>query len=102
MRDTKTHEWVKHVGDVQRVGICDWAQKELGEIVFIELPKVGAELKSGDVLCIIETTKAAADIICPIDGVVRAVNTELLERPGLINTSAEDLGWIAEIDKGSP
>lgn len=97
MEDVKTHEWVKKVGSMHRVGICDWAQKELGEIVFIELPKVGAKLKAGDVLCIIETTKAAADITCPIDGVVQAVNTELVERPGLINASAEDLGWIAQL-----
>lgn len=99
MEEVKTHEWVKRVGDHYRVGICDWAQRELGEIVFIELPKVGARLKSGEVLCIIETTKAAADITCPIDGVISAVNTELLKRPGLINASAEDLGWIAELEE---
>lgn len=97
MEEIKTHEWVKKVGAMHRVGICDWAQKELGEIVFIELPKVGTKLKVGDVLCIIETTKAAADITCPIDGTVQAVNTELVERPGLINASAEDLGWIAQL-----
>jgi len=97
MQEIKTHEWVKTVDGKRRVGICDWAQKELGEIVFIELPKVGAQLKAGDVLCIIETTKAAADITCPIDGTVESVNMELIERPGLINASAEDLGWIAQL-----
>lgn len=101
MHYTKTHEWVEKVGDLFRVGITDWAQKELGDIVFIELPHVGDALKAGDVLCIIETTKAAADITCPIHGVVRAVNTDLVENPGLINASAEDLAWIAVID-GEP
>lgn len=101
MHYTATHEWVKKDGEAFRIGITDWAQRELGEIVFIEMPKAGERLKKGDVLCVIETTKAAADIYCPFDGVVESINAALVAHPQLINKSAEAEGWIVQMS-GEP
>ena len=94
---TKTHEWIEKKEGKGRVGMTQKAQKEFGEIVYVELPKVGQPVEAGEQIAVIESTKAAVDLYSPVSGKVIAVNTELLENPGLINTSPEKEGWIFEV-----
>jgi glycine cleavage system H protein len=85
LKYSKEHEWVKVEGDRAYVGITDFAQKSLGSIVFVELPKVGASFKNGDVLGVVESVKAASDIYLPLSGEVVEVNEALEETPEKIN-----------------
>ncbi len=98
MRFSESHEWVRKDERGSVVGITDHAQSELGEIVFIELPKVGDEIKAGDAVCVLESTKAAADIYTPVSGKILCVNEKLKENPSLINAKAEEGGWLFTID----
>ena len=91
---TKDHEWVLVDGDTAKVGITDFAQSELGEVVYIELPEVGIDLKASDAACVIESTKAASDVYCPITGTVESVNLELQNSPDLVNSSPHEKGWL--------
>ena len=91
---TKDHEWVLVDGDTAKVGITDFAQSELGEVVYIELPEVGAVLNAKDSACVIESTKAASDVYCPITGTVESVNLELQNSPDLVNSSPHEEGWL--------
>lgn len=95
---TDSHEWIKVEGSFGLVGITDYAQKELGEIVYIELPKVGQKVKAGDEISVLESTKAAADIYSPVSGKVVAVNETVKASPGSINSSAENEGWLFRIE----
>ena len=97
---TKDHEWLNDTGSNSTfiVGITDFAQSELGEIVFVELPQVGKTLKQGDTMCVVESTKAASDVYAPISGKVVEVNAALSSNPTLINSNAHDQGWIAKIE----
>ncbi len=90
---SKTHEWALN----SKVGITEWAQKELGEIVYVDLPEIGSKVKAGDVLCVVETTKAATDIYTPFSGEIKSVNVELNDKPHLLNQDPENLGWIAKL-----
>ncbi|MBT1248741.1 MULTISPECIES: glycine cleavage system protein GcvH [unclassified Thermosipho (in: thermotogales)] len=94
-RYTKTHEWVDENG---YVGITEHAQEKLGDIVYVDLPEVGAELKKGDILLSIESVKAASDIYVPVSGKIVEVNEELDSQPELINEDAEGKGWIIKIE----
>jgi len=94
---TKEHEWIEVKGDTGKVGISDYAQDQLGDIVYIELPDKGKKLKKGDVLCTIESVKAANDIYSPVSGEIGETNTDLDANPELINEDAEGKGWIVEI-----
>ena len=94
---TKEHEWVKVEGNVGTVGISDHAAHELGDITFVELPKIGAAVKQFGVLGSIESVKAASDIFAPLSGTVTAVNEALDAAPEAVNESAEDAGWMAKI-----
>ncbi|CAB1245655.1 glycine cleavage system protein H (lipoyl acceptor protein) [Ruminococcaceae bacterium BL-6] len=85
MRFTKEHEWVKCEEGKVYIGITDYAQKELGDIVFVELPEVGRELESGDMICTVESVKTVSDVYTPLNGQVVEVNSGLMENPGLIN-----------------
>lgn len=98
MRFTESHEWIELKNKIGIVGITDHAQKELGEVVFIELPKVGAEVKQGEEVCVLESTKAAADIYAPVSGKVTAVNEQLRQNPSLINRAAESTGWLFQLE----
>ena len=96
MRYTKEHEWI----DVQdnntaRVGITDYAQKELGDIVYVELPTVGDEFEAGEAFGVVESVKAVSDLYMPIAGKVKEVNKELENQPELINQSPHEEGWIS-------
>ena len=98
MRYTDSHEWVSLNGKIATIGVSDHAQKELGEIVFIELPKVGALLEKGKEACVLESTKAAADIYAPLTGKVVEVNVSLKDSPSILNHSAESDGWIYKLE----
>jgi glycine cleavage system H protein len=91
---TKEHEWVEVDGDVATVGITNHAQESLGDIVFIDLPTVGKEVKSKEELCVIESVKAASDIYAPIDGEVIEINNNLNDDASIVNQDPEKDGWI--------
>lgn len=95
---SESHEWVQEADAICRVGITDFAQKELGDIVYVELPKVGAILKQGKEVAVLESTKAAADVYSPVSGRIVSVNERLVDSPDLINTSPETEGWIYTIE----
>ncbi len=91
---TENHEWVKVEGNKAYVGITDYAQEHLGDIVFVEMPVLDDELSSGDVLSVVESVKAASDIYAPMGGKIIEINEALADNPGLINTSPFE-AWIA-------
>ena len=91
---TEEHEWVEVNDGTATVGITNHAQESLGDIVFIDLPTVGKQVKSNEELCVIESVKAASDIYAPIDGEVIEINNNLSENASLVNQDAENDGWI--------
>jgi glycine cleavage system H protein len=95
---TKEHEWVKVAGNVGTIGISDHAAHELGDITFVELPKTGAVVTQFGVLGSIESVKAASDIFSPLSGKVIKVNDALETAPEVVNESAEDAAWMAQIE----
>lgn len=97
LRYTKTHEWIEAGDEIGTVGISDYAQKELGTVVFVDLPPVGKLLSAGQEAVILESTKAATDIYSPVSGEVVAVNFDVKETPRLVNEFAEDEGWLFKI-----
>jgi glycine cleavage system H protein len=99
---TRQHEWVVIRNGIAIIGISDFAQSQLGDIVSIELPKVGSSFKQTQAMAIIDSVKASSDIFCPVNGEVFEINEKLLEHPELINESAYDLGWIAKIKPSLP
>ena len=92
---TDDHEWIQVDGDIATVGITDYAQEQLGDLVFVDLPEVGATLAKGDTAVVVESVKAASDVYAPADGEVTGVNDKLSTEPGLINTAATGDGWLA-------
>ncbi len=94
---TKEHEWVKIEGDEAIIGITDYAQQMLGEITYVELPEVGKETGAGDELAVVESSKAASDVFAPLSGKVGEVNSELEEKPELVNSDCYKKGWICRI-----
>jgi len=94
---TKEHEWVRIDGGVATVGITAYAAQHLGDVTFVELPAVGKTVKQFEVLCAIESVKAASDIYAPVSGTVLSVNEELNSRPELVNESPEDGAWMATL-----
>lgn len=94
---TDEHEWVEVEGDTATVGITDYAQEQLGDIVFVEVPEVGTELAQGDDAAVVESVKAASDVYAAVSGEVIEVNEALEDEPGLVNTSAEEDGWFFRI-----
>lgn len=91
---TDEHEWIDVEGESATVGITDYAQEQLGDIVFVELPEVGAELEKGGDAAVVESVKAASDVYSPISGEVTEVNGALEEDPALVNSSPEEEGWF--------
>ncbi len=94
---TKNHEWARIDADVATIGITDYAQQMLGELVFVELPAIGKEFAGHDELAIVESTKAASDIYSPVAGKVIEVNGELESQPELINQDCYNAGWICKL-----
>lgn len=99
-RYAKSHEWVEVVDNSATVGISKFAAEELGDVTYLEMPELGAELKAGEMLGSIESVKAASDIFAPIGGTVTAVNEALETDPAILNQSPEEEeGWICRLEK---
>ena len=96
-RYAKSHEYVNVEGSVGTVGITDYAQKELGDVVFVELPQVGTQLEAGDELGSIESVKAVSELFAPVSGEVVEVNDLLREKPELVNTDPYGDGWMSKV-----
>jgi glycine cleavage system H protein len=94
----KSHEWLRLEGATATVGISDHAQQELTDIVYVELPAVGAEAVAGETICVVESVKTASDIYAPISGKVTAVNDALTKNPGLVNSDPYGEGWIFKLE----
>ena len=101
LKYTKDHEWVKITGDEARVGITDYAQKQLGDVVYLELPDVGRTFEKGDVFGTIESVKAVSELYSPMGGEVTAVNSALAERPETVNTDPHN-SWMIALDVTDP
>lgn len=98
MKFTDSHEWIEmEAGDVARVGITNFAQQELGDIVYVELPQLNKQVNAKQEVAVLESTKAAADIYSPVGGIIVEVNAQLNPQPELINQSPEKEGWIYKI-----
>jgi glycine cleavage system H protein len=97
LRYSNDHEWAKANGDVIRIGITDYAQDALGDVVFVDLPKIGATLKVGESLAEVESTKSVSEIYAPVGGTVSAVNDSLTSTPESLNADPYGAGWICEI-----
>jgi len=102
MRFTESHEWINLNDDIGFVGITDFARNELGEVVYIEMPKVGDEVCAGDEVCVLESTKAASDVYSPVSGKIIEINEDLLKQIDIINESAEEKGWLFKIKLTNP
>ncbi len=102
MKYTESHEWIDTQSGIGTVGITDHAQKELGEVVFVELPAVGKHVQAGEEIAVLESTKAAADIYAPVSGEIVAINQKLGDFVHYINTSAEKEGWLFKIKLSAP
>ena len=101
-RYTKTHEYIKVEGKVGTVGLTDYAQDQLGDIVFVELPAVGQEIRQGETFGVVESVKAVSDCYSPVSGKVKAVNEKLNDEPGVINSDPHGDGWIMKVEMSDP
>jgi len=102
VRYTKEHERVRLDGDLATVGISDYAQEQLGELVFVELPEIGRQVSRGGNLAVVESVKAASDVYAPVGGEVVETNADLGNDPGLVNRSAENEGWFCKLRIADP
>lgn len=94
MKYTEDHEWLRTDGDLVVVGITEHASEQLGDVVFVELPEAGTQVAKGDDICVIESVKAASDIVAPVDGEIVEVNDTLVDNPGLVNEDAIGAAWF--------
>jgi glycine cleavage system H protein len=94
---TKDHEYIRVEGETGTIGITDYAQAQLGDIVFVELPTVGKQLKRGDEAAVVESVKAASEVMAPVSGEVVAVNVALMAEPGIANADPAGDGWFLEV-----
>lgn len=97
LRYTEEHEWISVDGTTVRLGITDFAQDQLGDIVYVDLPEVGAELSKDDVFAEVESTKSVGEVYAPFDGTVSAVNDMLADTPELVNADPYGEGWLVEM-----
>ncbi len=103
LRYTQQHEWVRQEdGGIATVGVTDYAQDQLGKIVFVELPEAGREVQKGENIVVLESVKTIADVYAPVGGTIAAVNEELLDTPELINEDPYQSGWIVTISPDNP
>jgi glycine cleavage system H protein len=98
LKYTDTHEWLKLKGDTAIIGITDHAQTELTDIVFVELPEVGKEIKKGEELCVVESVKSVSEIFAPVSGKIVNVNERLEDAPETVNEKPYDDGWLVELE----
>lgn len=99
---TQDHEWIEVDGDAGTVGITDYAQGQLGDITFVELPEAGATVKKGDAPCVVDSVKAASDVYAPVSGTVTESNGALEGEPELVNTDPENGGWLFRVTLSDP
>ena len=100
---TPDHEWLRIEGDIATIGVTDYAQSQLGDVVFVDLPKVGRKLKNAEAAAVVESVKAASDVYAPISGEVVEVNEDLASEPALVNSDAAGRAWFFKLkiaDKG--
>lgn len=102
LKYAESHEWIDLQGDIAVVGITEHAQSELGDVVHVELPKIGKITKAREAVAVVESVKAASDIYSPINGEITEVNNELTSSPALINSEPYGKGWIFKIKLASP
>ena len=102
IRYTRDHEWIRLEGDVATVGVSDYAQAQLGDVVFVELPEVGKLLAKGAEAAVIESVKAASEIFAPVAGEVIEVNGALADEPGTVNADPEGEGWFLRLRVTNP
>ncbi len=102
LKYSKEHEWAKRENNKVRVGITDYAQKELGDVVYVELPQVGRKVKQGESFVVVESVKAVSDVYAPVSGEVVGINKELESKPELVNQSPHEKGWMAVIAMQNP
>jgi glycine cleavage system H protein len=102
LRYSSEHEWVRVDGNVARIGITDFAQESLGDVVFVQLPDVGLDVIAGASAAEIESTKSVSDVYVPLTGVVQAVNRVLVDTPELVNQDPYGAGWIIELTLADP
>ena len=95
---TEDHEWIAVENNIATIGITDYAQEQLGDLVFVELPEVGTKLGIGDTAVVVESVKAASDVFSPCDGAVTSVNDALSSDPELVNKSAAKNGWLWKME----
>ena len=98
LKYSKDHEWIRLSGSIARVGITDYAQDALGDVVFVQLPESGKEVLAGQSCSEVESTKSVSDIYVPVSGLISNVNTQLSDSPNLINSDPYGDGWIMEIE----
>ena len=94
---TEDHEWISVDGDIATVGITNHAQEQLGDVVFVDLPEVGASVEKGGDAAVVESVKAASDVYAPIDGEIVEVNNSLVDDPSLVNSDAQGNGWFMKV-----
>lgn len=99
---TEDHEWLRVEGDIATVGITDYAQEQLGDLVFVELPEAGRKLAKGDVAVVVESVKAASDVYAPVDGDIIDANATLSSDPALVNSAATSDGWLWKMKLANP
>ena len=102
LRYSESHEYVKIEGDYAVVGITDFAQEQLGNVVYVDVPEVGDEVTAGETFGAVESTKAASDLVCPVSGEVVVVNEALEDEPELVNKDAFGEGWIIKVKLANP
>lgn len=102
LRYSESHEYVKIEGDYAVVGITDFAQEQLGNVVYVDVPEVGDEVTAGETFGAVESTKAASDLVCPVSGKVVEVNEALEDEPELVNKDAFGEGWIIKVKLANP
>ena len=97
LKYTEEHEWVLVEGDLAMIGITDFAQDALGDVVFVELPAVGTEVTTGKAFGVVESVKAVSDVYAPLSGTIEEINDDLIDAPEIINTSPYEDGWMVKI-----
>ncbi len=102
IRYTKDHEWLRRENGVITVGITDFAQNQLGDLVFVELPAVGKVLTPGAVAAVVESVKAASEVYAPLSCTIVEVNQAVVDKPELVNTDAESSGWLFKVSETKP
>ena len=102
LKYSKDHEWLKTEGNIAIVGITDHAQDHLGDVVYVELPKIGTELKAGQEFGVVESVKSVSSLFCPISGKVVAINEALSDKPAIVNDSPYEKAWMIKIEMSNP